>query len=596
MTYQLRPYQAEAVQAALAWIKKSAEPCLIEAATGAGKSLIVAELAKRVHSMSGGKHILCLAPSAELTVQNRDKYLLTGEPCSIYSASAGGRSLRHPVVFATPGTFKKVAERVGQNYALVIIDECHGITATIQRIIEDMRKGNPRIRVIGLSATPYRLREGYIYRIDESGRPNPESSCRDPYFTSRVYRIGAHALLEQGYLTPVSVGVTQDHYDTSGLVMTARGQWDANSVDQAFVGHGRKTSAIVADVIAKSANRRGVMFFAATRQHAKEIMASLPPELSRMVDGETPKTERDQAVEDYKAQRFKYLVNVAVFTTGFDAPHVDVIALFRKTESAQLLQQIIGRGLRLFPDKKDVLLLDYAENIDDHFPDGDIFSPEIKAAYRSAEAVPMRCNCPDCGTENEFTARPNDSGFECDEFGYFVDLDGNQIETEHGPMPAHYGRRCQGLYRSHGGAYLQCGYRWTSKDCPGCGAPNDIAARYCSECKAELVDPNEKLKIEFKQLKRDPTRLQTDEVLSCVAREVVARSGNVCMRVDYVTPYRQFSVWLHPNAHSGKRYAEWHQWLELNGKNPQTVTYRKDPTTSFYIIHDYNRPADEIPS
>ena len=104
MTYQLRPYQSRAATAALQYIRTSVEPCLIEAATGAGKSLVIAEIAAQVHRMSKGKRVLCLAPSAELVEQNRAKYLATGEPASMFSASAGSKSLRHPVVFGTPGS------------------------------------------------------------------------------------------------------------------------------------------------------------------------------------------------------------------------------------------------------------------------------------------------------------------------------------------------------------------------------------------------------------------------------------------------------------------------------------------------------------
>ena len=102
------------------------------------------------------------------------------------------------------------------------------------------------------------------------------------------------------------------------------------------------------------------MLFAATVRHAEEVMASLPPDLSAMITGDTPKGERASIIARFKARRIKYLVNVAVLTTGFDAPHVDVIAILRKTESVGLLQQIIGRGLRLHDDKRDCLVLDYA--------------------------------------------------------------------------------------------------------------------------------------------------------------------------------------------------------------------------------------------
>lgn len=96
-----------------------------------------------------------------------------------------------------------------------------------------------------------------------------------------------------------------------------------------------------------AATRKGVMIFAATVEHAKEIVGLLPTEDAALITGDTPGAERDVLIENFKAQRFRYLVNVAVLTTGFDAPHVDLIAILRPTESVSLYQQIVGRGLRL---------------------------------------------------------------------------------------------------------------------------------------------------------------------------------------------------------------------------------------------------------
>lgn len=591
MTYILRDYQEDSADAAMEWVRKSIDPCLIEAATGAGKSLIVAEIAKRMHKASGGKHVLCLAPSAELVTQNREKYLLTGEPASVYSASAGGKCLKHPVVFGTPGTVKNAATRMGPRFCAVIVDECHGITPTIKKIIDDMRQGNPNLRVIGLSATPYRLNEGYIYRMDERGKPMAQ--IKDPYFTARVYNIQARTLIDRGFLTEPHVGSTNgEHYDTHHLELNSMGKF--KDEERAYVGHGRKTAAIVADIIEHARSRQGVMIFAATVQHAKEVLASLPPSMSAIVTGDTPKAERDRIVRQFKSREIKYLVNVSVLTTGFDAPHVDLVALLRLTESVSLLQQMIGRGLRIAPGKNDCLILDYAENLTRHCPDGDLFRPEIRAAFTKEKGTPLKCECPDCGTENEFSMRPNDEGYDIDLNGYYVDLDGNRVETDLGPVPAHFGRRCQGLHLIRGGSFVQCGYRWTLKHCPHCDAENDIAARYCSTCKGEIVDPAEKLKIEYRALRRDPTRLQTDIVISWTSRPV-STAKSECIRVDYVTAHRTFSIWYHPLATKGARMAEFVQFMEATkggNEQPQTVTYRKDPESGFYRIYGYNREPE----
>lgn len=599
----LRPYQREAADAALQFMRKSTSPFCIEAATGAGKSLIIAELARVIHENTG-KRVLCLAPSAELVTQNRAKYLSAGNPASMFSASAGAKELRHPVVFGSPLTVKNRISRFQQQgpqgYAMVVVDECHGLTPTLISIIDAMKEANPYLRVCGLTATPYRMGTGWIFRIHPDGKVNGDDTCRDPYFAQSVYNIGARDLIEQGYLTPPVIGgVGAEGYDTAGLVPNSMGKFDAGAVDQAYHGHGRKTAAIVADVVAQSRNRRGVMFFAATVQHAQEIMASLPPELSALVTGETPKKERDSILRRFKAQQIKYIVNIAVLTTGFDAPHVDVIAILRKTESVGLLQQIIGRGLRLFDGKTDCLVLDYTTNLDDHCPDGDLFAPVVKAKKAGDSSGGMKCVCPECQTENLFSAREDMLQYETDAAGYCLDLDGNQVMTEHGPMPAHWGRRCNGLVQTGPrGEYERCGYRWTSKPCPSCDEPNDIAARYCSSCRSEIVDPGEKLRIDFKAMKKDPTQVQTDIVISMDAKPGVSRAGNRTIRVEWVTPYRQFTTWFTPEAKHPRAQAAHHKWNEATeggDVQPRTITYRKEPDSGLFTALAYNRQEDAEP-
>lgn len=592
----LRPYQRSAHDAAINWIKKSVDPAVIEAETGSGKSHIIAAVAKSFYEMSG-KHVLCTAPSAELVQQNHDKYLLTGEKASIFSASIS-KSLRHPVVFGTPVSIKNSISKFSDKFGLICIDESHGITPTIQSIIESMRSKNKMLRVLGLSATPYRLGSGLIYAIDENDKPSRPEECRDPYFTKKIFIIGGRELIEQGYLTPPVIGsIHGDHYDTLGMSLNSMGKFNANDIDRAYHGQGRKTSRIIADVIEQSRDRNGIMIFAATVKHAIECLESLPRELSALVTGETPKTERANILAKFKRRELKYLVNVSVLTTGFDAVHVDVIALLRATESIGLMKQIIGRGLRICEGKKDCLVLDYAENIDRHCPDHDLFDPKIKAYRAPGDGGTIKAICELCKTENEFTARPNEDNFKWDEHGYFVDLDGNRIESEYGAMPAHFGRRCMGLHRQANGKHEQCSYRWTFKNCPECNEENDIAARYCSSCKSEIVNPNDKLIAEFRARKRDPYQTQCDKVLSWNQVKTLSQSGNEVLKVEYTTEYRSFTVWYQiksGNAFFIKQYEKF--LIATNGGDtmPLSITYRKNSKTGFFDVLAYNQEVDKL--
>jgi len=593
----LRPYQQDAFDAAKAFLTKCFDPCVIEAATGAGKSHIIASLAEWIHLEKKG-NVLCLAPSKELVEQNREKYLLTGKPASIFSASAGSKCMRHPVIFGSPVSvlnnitkFKKIM--------LVVIDEAHGVTPTIRAIVDGLRESNPYLRVIGLTATPYRMGTGYIYAIDQSGNPVPEDQAKNPYFKRLVYRITARSLIEQGYLTPP---LTEGHdgYSTESLVLNSTGKFDSKSIEVAFEGHGRKTAGIVAEIVDMSSGRMGVMIFAATLKHAEEVLASLPSSISAMVTGDTPKTERESILRRFKARAIKYLVNVQVLTTGFDASHVDVIAILRATESVGLLQQIIGRGLRLDNGKNDCLVLDYAENIERHCPDGDVFNPIIKVTVSNKESATTIAKCPDCTTFNEFACRPNPDGFKVGKDGYFYDLADNKLE-----IPSHFGRRCLGQ-TIVAGSYSRCDYRWTGKECPDCGAENDIAARYCSNCKCEIVDPNEKLIFEYKKLKKDPSARSTDKLLGWHVEPWVSGRGNKTVCITYTSEYRTFKVWYMPTQRKlwdnlcekvyGRRVATMDEFIDniREGLMPKTITVKKE-SSGFFKVYAHGEQEDALP-
>jgi DNA repair protein RadD len=590
---KLRPYQQTAVDKTIEWVKKSALPCIVEMSVGAGKSIYIAEVARIIHKISGGKRILCIAPRAELVTQNAAKFKALGESCSIYSASAGEKSLRHPVVFATPGTFKKVAKRMGAEFAAVIIDEGEGVTNTIRTIISDMKERSPYLRVIGTTGTPFTTNGGFVYAANEDGKIIHESLAKDPYYHKLLYRVTTRQLLDMGYLTQPIVGETgSDNYDAIHLEPNRMGKFDPKEIDKVFVGHGRKTAMIVADAVGRMNGRKAIVFFAATLDHADEIFASLNPAVSAVVSGNTK--NRSEILDRFARGELRFLVNVNVLTVGWDCPSVDGIVLMRATESARLLAQIVGRALRLHEGKKDALLLDYAQNFERHNKDGDIFDYNIKAAYHSEGKVFINAECEECGANNEFSARENPDHLDIDANGYFLDLDGNRIMAEQGAIPAHYGRRCQGIIKA-GREYVRCSHYWTSKECPACDHMNDITARRCENCKQELIDPNENLIANFKIQKRDPSMLQTDELLQMDVIPTVSRSGNNMVRVELMTTERSFSVFLmpdHDNDWIRSKHDKFHDATSGYQEKPRTITYKKEDS-GMYDIKGYNLPTDK---
>ena len=489
--YTLRPYQQAAVDHALEYAKKSLKPQIIVACTGAGKSLIISELAKELMALSG-KRVLCLAPNAKLVIQNHEKYTSYGFEASIFSASAGQKCLKHAVTFGTPITVYNSIDMLN-DYSAIIIDEADGLTKAVKGTIDALRDRYPNIRVIGLTATPYRMRTGFIYANHYRDGCLDADQTKDPYFHFCSYEVSAAELLahDPPFLVLPKHIVSQLDYDTSCLVMEKTGLWNAESVDEAFMGDERLTADIVADIIAKTTNQRGVLIFGSTIAHCKEIMRSLPPELSALATGEN-RPERLKAEEYFSSQKIKYLVNVNTQSVGCDYPHADTVVMMRRTESPRLFTQMIGRILRIYPGyEKGAFILDYADNMENHFPNGDIFNPKIKVP-KDPNSEKRQAICPVCGFENQFTAPTPDKDLssQWDENGFYLDTTENRLLNTWGnPIPAHFGRRCQGLiFRDY-----RCEFQWVSKPCPECETSNDIAARVCKSCESELVDPNDKL-------------------------------------------------------------------------------------------------------
>ena len=613
MTFQLRPYQQEGVDAVIAHVNKRLSPCLLELATGAGKSLIVAELAKFFSKAAPSKRVLCIAPSKELVEQNAAKYALTGNQASIYCASAGKKCLRSQVIFASPqsalGTIDKIAH---MGVSAIIIDEAHGITPTmlklIKAVLEYMIRNklvNDKCRIIGMTATPYRMGTGYIYATDATGEieiHHDETKAIEPFYHKLLYKITAGELVNDGYLSQVKIGDSSESYDTSGLELNGMGKFNAKQVDKVFSGN-TKTERIINQVIENADDKMGVMIFAATISHAEEIAGLLPSD-TKVITGKLKKKDRQDAIQRFKNQEYKYIVNVDVLTTGFDCPHVDYVVIMRATESASLFQQIIGRGLRLHDEKEYCLISDYAENIERHKLQSDIFTPEITARVKSGESVEISVTCPACNCVSNKKRRNDDmyTGLAHDSFGNFIVSgtekvtryeDGEPVEWEgipltmevldpttkddfgecsfkEIPVPAHYSRRCSNPEAYiMSGKPIQCEHRYSLKICPNedCYAENDIAARHCVKCKERLVDPNEKLVEKAGQagvIATGETKLV--QCFNAKYEPYVSGGGSFSVKVTYSTEIGAVVSW-----HTKKQHWVFNRLAKANGADVEAI-------------------------
>ena len=483
-TPTLRPYQKEAVTRVIDHFRRSDDPAVVVLPTGSGKSLVIADLARRAKG-----RVLVLAHVRELVEQNHAKYEAYGVSADIYSAGLNSRQSERQVVFASVQSVVKALPRFTTGeFTLLVIDECHRVPLPDERartlptaqggarkarkdgmyadVINALRSANPRLKVLGLTATPYRLGQGFLYHRHYHGRVCGAEGC---LFKLCVFEQPLRLMVRQGYLSPpLRVDAAIEGYDFSRLVPSAQGEY-TDSALQSVVDHHRATPDIIQEVVARAKDRQGVMIFAATIPHAEEIMALLPEGDAALVTGKTPLRERTAIIEQFKRKSLRYLVNVAVLTTGFDAPHVDMIAILRPTASIGLYQQIVGRGLRLAPDKEDCLILDYAGN------PWDLYAPEVGDAKPAPDTEPVQVPCPQCDFANIFWGR-----------------------REGDVVIEHFGRRCQGWCEDGEGEGHQCTFRFRFKSCPQCGQENDIAARQCHACNTRLIDPDDQLKAALK--------------------------------------------------------------------------------------------------
>ncbi|WP_281645447.1 DEAD/DEAH box helicase [Parendozoicomonas sp. Alg238-R29] len=501
MSFQLRLYQKDAVRSVIQHFRKTSAPAVVVLPTGAGKSLVISELGR----IARGR-VLVLAHVKELVEQNHNKYESYDLKASIFSAGLGRKEASEHVVFGSvQSVVRNLSEFNDSSYTLLVVDECHRISleknSSYHKVINHLRKLNPNLKVLGLTATPYRLGMGWLYNyFSQPGQQKRVRTEEERFFAECVFELPLSYMIDNQFLTPPRmIDAPVAWYDFS-RVANRNGYYPEADLNLLLKGEGRATAAIMAQVMKESEDRLGVMIFASTVDHAKEILGYLPKAESALIIGDTPGVERDKLIEQFKQKAIKYLVNVSVLTTGFDAPHVDVIAILRPTESVSLYQQIVGRGLRLAEGKKDCLVMDFTGN------NYNIFSPEIGEPRPNSRCVPVDVDCPVCGCQNSFWG--------------IVDSEGDLVE--------HYGRRCQGYIDSLDGERDRCDFRFRFKECKQCNAENDIAARRCHDCGNVLADPDDKLK--------DALNLRNVTVLRCAWMEMKVdkdKAGQSRIRVAY---------------------------------------------------------------
>ena len=497
--YALRPYQKAAVDATLRHFRKSRDPAVLVLPTGAGKSLIIAELAR----IARGR-VLVLAHVKELVEQNYRKFSAYGLAAGIYSAGLNQKDSAHKVIFGSIQSVARADHNFFEDFSLVVIDECHRVSTESGtqyiEVLQKIRSGNSQICVLGLTATPFRLDSGWIYQYNYRGYI---CSLQAKLFKRCIFELTLVEMIAQKYLTPpIQIDAPVASYDFSSLKLQSGSEtFSLSEIEAILKDQARITPVIIQNIVELSSDRRGVIIFTASVRHAAEILNYLPPGRSAMIVGDTPGEQRDSIIEQFKTQKLKYLVNVSVLTTGFDAPHVDLIAILRPTESVGLYQQIVGRGLRLFPGKNDCLVLDYTG------VPHDIFRPQIQEKKPIDDAVVVEVRCPKCQAVNNFWG--------------LVDQTGSVIE--------HFGKACRAASEDPAsGDLIPCGFRYRYINCGRCGAENDLNASRCQQCHDIFVDDEAKIR-EAMSLK-DAHVMRPD---SMTLEKKIDKKGNARLEIRY---------------------------------------------------------------
>lgn len=384
----LRPYQEECVAAHWSYLAENDGNPLFVVPTGGGKSHVMAAFLRRSLEAWPTTRAIVLTHVQELIEQNHDKLLEHWggplAPVGIYSAGLGRRDTSDSVVFAGIQSVFKRPEDLGR-FDLALVDECHLIPKKGQgryrTYLDALRELNPDLRVLGYTATPFRLDGGLLHRGEGA------------IFDDIAYDVDLVMLVREGWLAPLVPKRPEHAIDLSG-VRTARGEFIEADVAEAAMGTDCVRAAVQEVVtVARTAGRRSWLIFCSGIAHAGAVLDELDRHgvSARAVFGDTHRYERAQAVDDFRTGRFTALVNVGVFTTGFDVPRVDLMAVMRATQSAGLYVQIMGRGMRTFAGKRDCLVLDYGGNVERHGP---INMVQPRAA--TGDSPPPMKVCPEC--------------------------------------------------------------------------------------------------------------------------------------------------------------------------------------------------------
>ncbi len=357
----LRENQIEPIDKAIRYFREDKPvPSLIVLPTAWGKSILTAYVAKYC-----GEHLIVLQPSKELLEQNYAKYV---NLCGGFGANAGvfSASLRRkeiaPITYATIGSIKALGAKFKQlGFTKMLIDEAHLYPREADSMLGKFLKDSGITHVLGITATPVKLQQNR----DFGGKTYSKlvmltSRSKKGNFFKEIIHVGqVQEMVRLGYWSRLVY--ERNQFDGSMLVFNStKSEYTEESVQKAYEANGGTESVLSA--ISRHGERRHVIAYVPTVQDARELASRYPS--SGVVYGEQNRQEREETLRRFKEGSLRVIFNVRVLSTGFDYTKVDCIVLGISTASIALYYQIIGRGTRIDPEKRDCLVCDLGGNTD----------------------------------------------------------------------------------------------------------------------------------------------------------------------------------------------------------------------------------------
>lgn len=399
---ELRPYQRDCIDSIKEYLFECSGHPVVSLPTGAGKTVIFSYMLKEFMEQYPGTRACILAHRQELIAQAEQKMLAVWPtaPISVYSAGLKRRETQGDILIAgIQSVYRKAS--LFDRFNLVIVDEAHLIPRSketmYRRFLSGLLEMNQRIRMVGFTATPYRMSGGNIYG-------------KNQMFNDLIYEADMLDMIDKGYICNLSTKGTKNKMDVSGITRRG-GEFVQAELDSKFC----KDQALIIDsvdeIIRWADDRKSWLVFCCGVKHAMFTQMELQKRgiETGLITGETDKDKRRDLLERFSSGAIRCLVNVNCLTTGLDVERIDLIAMMRPTESASLWVQSVGRGLRKHPDKQDCLVLDFGQNALRHGPINRI--RVIQKSLEAKKTSPCK-ECPECHEMIHSALR------ECPECGY----------------------------------------------------------------------------------------------------------------------------------------------------------------------------------